>query len=106
MKQIPGQISIFDFINVELEELPEEDMVARIGSAIGVVFQKDKFFDDYRAKVGRSVLSVEYQRYDTLDEKNGMRFIGCGVQERNCGAGSPCDSVQEAIAWFMKRKRK
>ena len=107
MKQIPGQMSLFDLMPQEsLETIPEEVMVERIGAAIGVKFTKDKFFDDYRAKVGRSVLSVEYQRYNTLDERNGQRFIGCEVQERNCGAGSPCDSIQESINWFMERKRK
>lgn len=106
-KQIPGQMSLFDLMFQEsLETIPEEVMAERIGTAIGVKFVKDKFFGDYRAKVGRSVLSVEYQRYNTLDEKNGRRFIGCDVQDGNCGACSPCDSVQESVEWFMRRKRK
>ena len=49
---IPGQMSIFDLMPEEdLEQIPIEDTVNRIGSAIGVVFKYNAFFDQYRAEV-------------------------------------------------------
>lgn len=103
-----GQMTIWDFMQEEsLESLPEEEMVKQIGAAIGVKFVRNDFFGDWRANVGQSVLMLEYQRYDTLDEDNGKRFIGCGIDDKknHCSAGAPKDSIKEAIEWFRKRKR-
>ena len=107
MKQIPGQMSLFDLVPQEsLETIPEEVMVERIGAAIGVKFIKDKFFGDYRAKVGQSILSLEYDRFNGCF--NNEKFIGCGIDDKknHCGAGAPISSIPEAVEWFMKRKRK
>lgn len=105
---IPGQMSIFDFIQEEpLETIPEEEMVKRIGSALGVSFKKHDFFGDWRATVGQSTLTLEYDRYQTEDE-HGKRFIGCGVDDRknHCGACAPIDNIKDAIRWFEGRRRK
>ena len=109
-KQITGQMTIWDFLKEDsLEALPEEDMARQVGAALGVVFKKDPFFGDYRAKVGKAILCVEYSRFSVdgceLDFKEGDRFIGCDIKFGTSGAGSPCLSVQEAIEWFEHYRR-
>lgn len=104
--EIPGQMSIFDLLPAEsLENIPEEEMVIQIGNALGVTFVKDKHLGDYRAKVGQSVLSVEYSYYDGCF--NDAKFISCGVDDKknHCGSGAPRDSIKEAIEWFERRRR-
>lgn len=105
------QMTIWDFMKEDcLETLPEEDMVRQIGSALRVDFKKDGFFGDYRARVGKSILSVEYDRFSDdgveCDFKKGDRFIGCDFIDGNNGASAPCLSVQEAIEWFEHYRRK
>ena len=103
-----GQMTIWDFLPSEsLEDIPEEEMVQRIGNAIGVAFTWNDFFKEYRTKVGKWTLSVEYSRYFVDDEDNegrGARFIGCDYQTNHCGKSAPCDSIEEAITWFLNNK--
>ena len=105
--QIPGQLSLFDLLPEEsLDDIPEEEMAKRIGDAIGVKFIYDSFFNDYRAKVGHSILMVEYSNY--IGCYNDARFIGCGIDDKknHCGASAPIDSIAEAIQWFERRRNK
>lgn len=54
-----GQMTIWDYMHEEsLEDIPEDVMARRIGDAIGVMFTWDDFFEEYRAKVGKWILSV------------------------------------------------
>ena len=73
------QMTIWDYMHEEsLEDIPEDVMAKRIGDAIGVVFTWDNFFEDYRAKVGKWILSVNYSRYFANVDDNegrGARFI-------------------------------
>lgn len=106
--QLPGQMSIFDLLPQQsIYDIPEEDMVARIGNAIGVTFIHDKFYGDYRAKIGKCVLQVEYSTY--MGCFNDARFISVGLSmgpPTYLGAGAPVDSIEEAIQWFEKRRAK
>ena len=110
-KQIAGQMTIWDFLKEDsLETLSEEDMARQVGAALGVVFKKDPFFGDYRAKVGKAILCVEYSRFSVdgveSEFKKGDRFIGCDIKNGTSGAGAPCLSVQEAVEWFENYRRK
>ena len=105
------QMTIWDFLKEDsLETLPEEDMVRQVGAALGVVFKKDQFFGDYRAKVGKAILCVEYSRFSAdgveSEFKKGDRFIGCDIMHGTSGASAPCLSVKEAIEWFELYRRK
>ena len=90
-----------------LEDIPEEEMVQRIGNAIGVNFVWNDYYKEYQAKLKGYTLSVEYDRYCIdLDEDigTGHRFVGVGFMKKGCGAAGPCDSIDEAIEWFLDRK--
>lgn len=105
-----GQMTIWDLLPEEsLENIPEEEAVRRIGDAIGVSFDYNNFFGDYRVKVGKYTLMIEYARYFTdMDDMNneegkGELFIGVGYEDnKHCGASAPVDSIKEAIEWFEK----
>lgn len=101
-----GQMTIWDFLPPEnLEDISEEEMVQRVGEAVGVVFTWNDFLKEYQAKIKGYTLSVEYDRYIVDDETGkGRRFIGVGFMKKNEGAAGPCDSIDEAIKWFKKRK--
>lgn len=98
-----GQMSIWDLMPQSLESLSEEEMARRVGDGLGITFQKDSFFGDYRARFSQITLSVEYRNYSD----NGKLFIGCGYENKkdHSGAGAPRDTVQEAVEWFRRRIR-
>jgi hypothetical protein len=102
-----GQMTIWDFMTEQpLESIPEEEMVRQIGSALGVNFVYDPHFGNYRAKVGKSTLRVEYDHYDGCFDD--ALFIGCDFDSgppHSSGAGAPCDSIREAIKWFEKYRK-
>ena len=101
------QMTIWDFMEEQpLENIPEEEMARQIGSALGVTFTYDTHLGDYRAKVGKSTLSVEYSHYSECFD-NAL-FIGCGFDSgppHNSGAGAPRDSIREAIEWFERYRK-
>lgn len=103
-----GQMTIWDYLPAEnLEDIPEDVMARRIGDAIGVTFTWDDFFEEYRAKVGKWILSVNYSRYFANVDDNegrGARFISCDYQSNRSGKSAPRDSIKEAIEWFLKNK--
>ena len=103
-----GQMTIWDFLPSEsLEDIPEEEMVQRIGNAIGVNFVWNDYYKEYQAKLKGYTLSVEYDRYCIdLDEDIGAghRFVGVGFMKKGEGCAGPCDSIDEAIEWFLNRK--
>ncbi len=101
MTQIPGQMSIFDFIELHenaLDDLPESEMVKMIANATGLNFCYIDSFWGWRVKKRRVTFSVEYDNYI----EDGRRFIGADWQTSTQGASSPCDSVQEAIEFFQR----
>ena len=102
---VPVQMTLWAlFPPNPLDDIPEAEMVKRVGDAIGVVFTLSRF-GDYRAKVGKSILDIQYQKYNTFDENNGKRFIGCGFTSGNSGASAPVDSIEDAIEWFEHYRR-
>jgi hypothetical protein len=107
-------MTIWDYLPAEsLETIPEEDAVRQIGDAIGVDFQPDAILGGYRAKVGKCILTCEYDRYSTScysDELDGDLFISTGFDGKDqygrmFGAAAPRDSIQEAIDWFRDRMK-
>ena len=103
-----GQMTIWDLMPQEsLENIPENEMAERIGNAIGVKFVKNDFYGDYRCKVGKFTLSVEYDHYfpEYGSEEPGALFIGCGCNFNLGGTGAPCDSIAESIEWFEREKK-
>lgn len=103
------QMTIWDLLPSEkLDNIPESDMVKRIGEAIGVKFQRDDFLGGYKAKTGRLILTAEYDRYfvsSESDEATGDLFISVGIEDKRnrSGMAAPCDTTNEAIEWFRRK---
>ena len=107
------QISIFDIIESEeeLDEiglpdfhyLTEEQIVNIVADAIGIPFKRIDF--GYQAHYNNSVLDVHLSHY-TCDDQEGEPFISCDFynKKKHYGAGVPCDSLEDAIAFFKKYK--
>lgn len=100
-----GQMTIWDFLHPSetLEDIPEEEMVRRVGDAIGVRFAYNDFFGDYRVKVGKWTLSIEYSHYSFGD---GALFIGTSIDSTTGGCSSPRDSIDEAVEFFLRNKER
>lgn len=93
-----GQMSIFDLMPQDMPE-DEGEMARIIGNRLGLHFSHDTFFDDWRCKVKGITIDLAYDNYMT----DGRRFIGAGVNSGLWGAGSPCDSIDEAVEWLRKQ---
>lgn len=92
-----GQMTLFD----NLETLPEEEMVSRIGDALGIKFTyKDDLWGWVCKRKGHT-LAVKYSRYSFGDFE---RFISCSDEEKMGGHSGPMDSVDEAIRFFETGK--
>lgn len=90
-----GQMTIFDFLpEEELDDIPEQDMVERIGAALGIKFEyKDEFWGWYYKQKGKT-LRLQYSNYAFGDER---RFISVSAEFKNGGSSGPMDSIEEAI---------
>ena len=91
-----GQMSLFD----NLETLPEEDMVSRIGDALGIEFKyKDDMWGWEHHISKNHVYRIQYGRYSVDDHD---RFISCEISHGHSGACAPMDSIEEAVGWFQR----
>lgn len=108
MRQIKGQITIFDIPEVDFNLMTEQEAVDYINRKLGLRLKYDKFFKDYRQKLKHGfVLSVEYDHYfadDDFDNHNyydevatGDLFIGVDIMSSKGGISTPTDSMDEAI---------
>ena len=98
------QMTIYDFLTPDedynLYDLPEDEMVRIISDATGLDFKYKDGLWGYIAKVGKVQYELKYSNYKQIN--NHARFISCGYGNNKEGAGSPCNSVKEAIAFFKK----
>lgn len=110
IEQLPGQMSIFDFIDqpvqeIPLDELPEPEMVRMVSEATGLNFQRRElsgYGGWYEAKLGKVKHTVHYSNYSIDDHR---RFISVGWDVGTAGGGGPTDSLTDAIEWFKARMR-
>lgn len=113
IEQLPGQMSIFDFIDnpvqeIPLDELTEPEMVRMVSEATGLDFQRKEIgtdhyvFYDYEAKVGKVRYTLQLSNYSIEDHR---RCILVGWDEKTAGGGGPRDSVTEAVNWFKAMMR-
>ncbi len=98
-----GQMNIFDFLKIEnQDDVPEKEMVALVGNAIGVVFEKNDHLDHYEGYHSKLKLTIQYDNYNLMDKTD--RFISCGWdnKKRYSAGGRPCDSIEEAIHYLRE----
>ena len=104
-----GQLSIFDImpkeddVDRDLETLPEDEMITLIKTHTGLPFEVDNIQIDkntlYSCKRKGLKFSVHYSRF-TIEPYS--KFISCGYSYKTGGVGAPCDSLEKAIAFFVK----
>ena len=106
------QMSIFDFMPADDGDTLEGKTIAQIAADIsmivGVNFNPKTWNDgdvQYVARLDKNnTLTLSEDHYNTEDEENGKRFLGCGYDfEDKSGGGAPCDTIDEAVAYFRKR---
>lgn len=110
IEQLPGQMSIFDFIDqpaqeIPLDELQEPEMVRMVSEATGLNFQRRElsgYGGWYEAKLGKVRYTLELSNYSIDDYR---RCILVGWDEKTAGGGGPRDSLTEAIEWIKARMR-
>lgn len=100
-----GQMTIWDIFEPDtgnpLDVIPEEEMVQRIGLALGLTFKWHSYLEHYEAQCGLGIkASLNYSRYTCTGELEGKRYIGANVDARIGGCGAPCDSIEQAIRFL------
>ena len=102
---IPGQMTIFDFLKPEepsLEGMTGAEAARLIGDRLGLVFSECNS-GEWLARYKKMRITVDMDRYDTNDSRDGKAFIGVGLCEGLCGGGIPADSISEAVGWLKKK---
>lgn len=102
-----GQLTIWDYLEPDtgnpLDKIPEEEMVHRIGIALGLTFKWNSHLEHWEAKCGHGVTAdVEYSTWDTGDERQGQRFIGCGVSYSRGGCSCGQETIEKAVNYLFK----
>lgn len=110
--QIEGQLSLFDMMPTENGDTLESKTIAQIAADIsmlvGVNFNPKTWSDgevQYIARLDKdNQLTLSEDYYDTEDEFNGQRFLGCGYSfSDHSGGGAPLGTIDDAVAYFRKR---
>ena len=98
-----GQLTIFDLLPPEDDlNIPIEEAARIIGSAIGVKMVWNDFFKEFQGKTKEKIIiCISYSRY--LGCNDERKFLGVDVNYKTAGAGSPCDSIPEAIEYIRKQ---
>lgn len=77
-----GQINLFEWLSsqdkTDLDKISEVQMVQEIGAALGLKFSKSDFFGDWRAKIDKMTLCLEYSNY--FEGINGGDFY-CNAEK-------------------------
>lgn len=100
------QMNIFEIFPQKsaesLESITEEDMVQRVKNATEIPFEYKDGLWGYQATIKKVQFNIQYSRYKT----DGKRFISCGWQTKSSGCGSPVDSIDDAIKFFINAKER
>lgn len=99
-----GQITLGEYLEENpLEMMSLEEVAQIIGEALGLSFRWNDNLEHYEAKIpGGIKASISFERWETGDEKDGHRMIGCGVDMKLGGCGCGEDTIEDAIR-FLKR---
>lgn len=109
------QMTIFDIIapdkRKDWRDMSLKEIASYISEQTGLNFIPDtRFHGDFHEyiayKTNRLFFTIGLSKYNTLDARNGQPFISVGFEDKkdHSGGGGPCDSLDEAIDYFNKRK--
>lgn len=92
-----GQMTIFDFLpEMDLDDVPEENMVEQIATALGVKFEYEDEFWGWCYRQKKLCLRVNYSHYSFGDFR---KFISVDASCPTGGSSGPMDSIEEAISF-------
>lgn len=101
------QMTVFELLPADpipdnWRELDPAKVAAIIAQRFGQV--PAEYFGGWSFRVGPLLCTVDIQEYNTLDDRNGRKFIGIGCDNKQAyaGAGGPCDTIAEAIEYMQK----
>lgn len=108
------QMTLFDILSAERapdwEFMPLKDIAAYIGQQTGLRFIPDtRYHGDYDEFIAYHTSTLFFtlglSTYKTLDERDGKPFISAGWEDKkeHSGSGRPCDSLEEAAAYFKAK---
>ena len=106
-----GQMTIFEFLPQESDfaAMPEAQVIRIISDRIGIELKYTEYgdFHEYSAKVGKLTITAKISTYLCTHGESGTvidghKFISVGYGNSNGGAGSPCDSIDEAVEFLKK----
>lgn len=97
--EIPGQISIFEYLEETGRLLPPvEEIVNKVSDLFGLSFEPSTFLDKpsfiHRFK---GCKKCEVEIHDSVYTGSGKRFVSVNFSDRTSGFGAPCDSEDEVI---------
>lgn len=99
-----GQMNIFDCFDfltpevIDLETCPIENIVEAVRQKTGLDFQYQDELFGFVATYKKVKFTLRFSRYWQTEK----HFISCGYGTHTGGAGSPCDSLEEAIRFFER----
>ena len=99
------QLTIFDWMPEEppdINDIPEAEAVRMVGDRLGLKFEYDSFFKDYRAKIGKIVLRLSYGHFFP-EINNGALYLGADYKYGTSGGGSPCHGINDAVNYLKNR---
>lgn len=99
-----GQMTLFDFLKPEypdINSITEAEAAEIVGDSIGKTFKYNSFFEQWEVRIGRLKLSLSFDNYNL--DGNTDRFIGVGYEKGTSGGGAPCDTIQQAVAYFNRK---
>lgn len=99
-----GQMTVWDFLEYKaLADMSEDEIVSEVSKRTGLIFKPDTILSDgetwFQAKKGKTFYNIHVSTYCDTD----IRFIGVGWDEKTSGGGSPEDSIDEAVDYFLRQ---
>ncbi len=99
-----GQMTVWDFLEYKaLADMSEDEIVSEVSKRTGLNFKPDIKLSDgetwFQAKKGKTIYNIHISTYCDTD----IRFIGVGWDEKTSGGGSPADSIDEAVDYFLRK---
>lgn len=100
--QLPGQMTIWDFLPPDINTMPEAEAVGIIADATGISFEYNPRWKYWEGKAGRVRFTLAYSRYT----EDGRLFMSAGYSAGTSGGGAPCDTIGQTISWIEAAKGK
>ncbi len=107
------QLTIFDVIEPEKQDWHEmsiKEIASYVGNQTGLNFIPDtRFHGEFKEYIAyytnKMYFTLGFSHYNTLDDRNGKKFISAGFEDRTngfSGSGRPCNTLEEVIGYIKR----